>query len=934
MKKMLCRSVLLSAALSLFLTTIPELPVKAESVLKDSGLDYTESVSYDPCSFDCGYSAGKWINAAPGKEWSADITSYSLLLICIGEYSSGMNSSGTDYDLDSAFFKSLENTLKSARSNGYKVGIRLRYDAEGASNPEPMNFEQVLNHVEQLGESGLLDEYKDVISFIETGLVGCWGEQWGGKYTSLSHKSQLLNKFMEITPLSIPLMIRTPNTFREWLKNYCNVETTADDMTYSIDDENLSKQAARVGLYNDGYMGSDSDLGTFSNRNAETEWISDTPSYGGEFSGNDEWRLKFSTWLPQHALPEMYRTKLLRINGNIIRTHNTSEMFDTREEAEKRLDSIAALYSEAGLAGYDYNGTAEETSDGYKASWKWIGYDDFTFNKELDDSLGLSCDNSAFYGENVWQFIRAHLGYRFVLKKSELSSSADPGGEFTLRFTVENTGFSDAPSDKEAEVILKKDDISYTFTTDINAKEWKSGHSSKQILNLSMPETIQGGEWNVYLRISDINEDSSYDSFFCTRFANNNLQYDEAIGANLLGSITITGEPRPEKIKYPDTKPSGIYMNSNPISINEENTVNFLDSSYIFRESGHYGFTFIYKASGINEPLQLGNWYTEFKVTDTNYSSAYTTYGINTLNLELAEDGYYAMHIPFFGCAFNCQESSAEGITRLSALNINDSRNYWSNETFTSLKNNTDFKITPVAFIEGGYSGYDITFHLPQGDVNYKGSYDFQDILTQKIQNTKTVTALSILDKECPAEYTDENGIVYYLAGYTTKKDDKSCIINENFPAMGKIHLYPYYEPDMKKTDTGKLLFSLTNGKDFQGVGYILNDDNMTASVGDGSCWENNSGYPGTGSVIIPGMVQSGQKLYSVTKISDRAFYDYVDVVKQNISLKLSDAVILQKYLSGIKELTAAEKLRIDADHNQRLNIMDLVLVKSELLKQ
>lgn len=928
MKRMLIKTASVAIAACTLCSMTSILKVNAEPMLKNSGLNYNETTSYDLGSCDSGYTSGIWISAAPGKDWSKNITNFSLLLIGIGEYSSGMNKSNIDYPLDDAFFTSLENTLKSARTNGTTVGIRLRYDDNGTTNPEPADFERVIEHIKQLGESNLLYEYEDVITFVETGLVGSWGEQWGGKYTSLEHKARVLNEFMKITPISLPLVVRTPNTFRQWLKDYCNIETTPQDMSYSIDDKELAAQAARVGLYNDGYMGSDSDLGTFSDRSGETAWISTTSAYGGEFSGNDEWRLKYSTWLPENAIPEMYYTNLLRINGNLLKTHTANKTYATREEAEKKLSEIADLYNNAGLGNFDYEGNIEQTNDGFKASWKLMGYDDFIFDKNLDEKLGVSCDNSAFYGTNVWQFIRSHIGYRFVLRNSELSSESAPGKGFKLNFTVENTGFSNAPKDKEAEIILKQGDITYTYDTDINAKTWDSGFSKTETLDLTLPKTMPGGNWDVYLRISNINKDSAYDTSFCTRFANEDLQFDNSLGANYMGSINISGNTDVEMPKYDDIKPAGYYINSNAVSVNENDPINLLDKGYIFNEDGHYGFTFIYKVSGINNPIQLGKWYAEFKGESTNYSSAYTTYGINTRNQELSEDGYYAMNIPFYGCAFNCQEATISDVTRLSALNINDSRNYWSKDTYTSLGGNANVQIQPIAFIEGGYSNYNVTYHLPNGDANYTGSYGFEDKLSQTIKNVKAVTALSLLDKDCPKEYKDENGNIYKLIGYTTKKDDKGCIINENFPAMGTIELYPYYELDLEKTDMNKLVYKITNCKDLQGVRYVLNDDSMTATVGDGSAWKNNSGYSGSNDVIIPAMVESDGKLYRVTEVKENAFYDFVNVINSKNNLAISDVVNLQKYIVKAKLLTYEEKLKYDMDKNGHLNITDLTILK------
>lgn len=965
-------------------STFPAISISAEENLKTADINYTESVEYDLGSCDSGYTSTPWIRAEPGKNWTTNITRYSLLLIGIGGYSSAMNADGIDYDFDEIFFTSLENTLKSAKQNGATVGIRFRYDDNGTSNPEPADFSQVLRHIEQIGESGLLTEYEEVISFIETGFVGCWGEQWGGKYTSLEHKAQVLNAFMEITPVSIPLVVRTPNIMRQWLKDYCGIETTAADMSYTIEDEELAAQAARVGLYNDGYMGSDSDLGTYSNRAGETAWISNTPAYGGEFSGNDEWRLKYTTWQPEYALPEMYYTNLLRINSNIYKTKTASTSYGTQEEAQARLDSIDALYEAAGLGSYDYAGTIAQNEDGsYKASWKWIGYDDFIFDEALDSKLGVSCDNSAFYGETVWQFIRAHLGYRYVLRSSAMSGSADAGGEFDMEFIVENTGFSEPPKDKEAEIILTNGRINYTYTTDINPKEWIAGTSNTEALNLTLPKTMSGGEWDVYLRISEENTDAADDMLWTTKFANNELQYDEILKANYMGSFTVTGKQDAEKIETEDSRISGYYMNSESIDIDEENTVSFLDKNYTFENDGYYGFTFMYKADGITDAVQLGNWYAAFTVNSNGYSSAYTTYGINTRNHQLSENGYYAMYIPFYGCAFNCTDATTSGgTTKLTALNINDSRNYWSEDTYTVIGNNIGFTVTPIAFIEGAPYGYEVTYHLENGDVVYTGTYGFENKLSQSIINIPAVTALSLLEEECPAKRTDENGNIYKLVGFTTKENDKSFIIDENFIAAGKLHLYPYYELDREATNLNQLTEELVNGADSQGVRYILNEKTMTASVGDGGTWENNSGYSENGSIIIPAYVVSDGKTYkvtsiganafgsntmisdvtipaAVTEIGENAFYSDVlviayagsaaaeimtergfevtflesDIIIGDVNLdgkvSISDAVLMQKYLTSTEVLSEIQKISADIDENTRVNIFDLMCLKN-----
>lgn len=929
------------------------LPVSAADALKDAGLNYTEYTGYDLEYPDCGFTSTPWINAAPNKIWTVSPTRYTLLLIGIGGYSSAMNESGVDYDFDEAFFTSLQETLRNARNNGAMVGLRFRYDAEGKENPEPAEFSQVLRHIGQIGESGLLTEYEDVISFVETGFVGCWGEQWGGKYTSLEHKAQVLDAFLNITPPSVAVTVRTPNTMRQWLKDYCGIETTAADMSYEISDPELAAKAERIGMYNDGYMGSDSDLGTYSNRAGETAWLANAPAYGGEFSGNDEWRMKYTTWQPEFALPEMYSTNLVRINSNLYKTKNASQTFSTMEEAEARLAQIRLLYESCGLGDFDEAPSiaASENTDGtctYVASWKWMGYDDFTFDAELDKKLDVDCDNSAFYGESVYQFMRAHLGYRFVLRESRLTAQSKAGGALKMEFTVENTGFSEAPKDKEVEVLLTNGDILYTYSHPmVNAREWASGTRNELGLNLTLPETMPGGEWDVYLRISEENDDPAYDTAFAVKFANEDLQFSEKLQANYMGSLTVAGEADAEKTPTPDTRAAGYYPEKQAIALDETNIVNLLDKVWNFTEDGHFGFTFLYKMEGVTQPVQLGNWYAGFTLNGSGYGSAYTTYGLNTRNQTIEQDGYYAMHIPFYASVFNCPDvSTTVGNSFLSAFSINDGRNYWSADTYTDLQGLQNVKITPLGFVEGGHGGYDVTFHLPDGDVQYTGTYGFKDTCHQSITNLEAVTVLSLLDKACPASYTEGN-VVYKLLGFTTREGDKSALIDEDFIAMGTVELYPYYEMDKTQTDFDALTFPLTNGADAQGVRYVV--DGTQARIGDFSGWENNSGHAEGLSLVIPSKVSIGDWEYEVNQICDYAFWgtDVKEVVLPSSILSIGknafpkDAVIYVYEMSTAAKFLAEQGYHVeylkgmpafnadyDVNGDGKVNVTDLITLQ------
>ena len=466
--------------------------VSAGDTLQDSGLDYTESVGtiVNP---GMGYTKTLWYTCAPGNTPVCSVTPNSLVLmfVDIGAFSSGVNGStdedgnyteGTDYDLDDAFFTGLRGTFENCRQSGCTIALRFRYDAYGKSNPEPASFDQVLHHIDQIRQSGLLEEYQDILMFVESGFVGAWGEQHSGKYTSLSYKAQLLDAMLDCVPDPIPVTVRTWDTFAEWLGLSSRLELEGYTSA-------AGSRAARVGMYNDGYMGSDSDLGTYpyaeTNRPIETGMMytqCTTAYFGGEFSGNLEWARQFDTYLPENAIPEMYLTHLSYINGNIYQL-----------------------------------------------------YKDYTFGAD-DDVEGV--DNSAYYGQTVYQFMRDHLGYRFVLRDSDLSASVEQGGTLTLDFKVENTGFANPIRQQKAEIILEKDGVWTACEVDLDSRSWASCSTSESSLRIKLPGSLEPGKWNVYLRLSVGNNDLSSNQR-TVRFANDGLWY-AALGGNLLGSFTIT----------------------------------------------------------------------------------------------------------------------------------------------------------------------------------------------------------------------------------------------------------------------------------------------------------------------------------------------------------------------------------------------------------
>ncbi len=468
-------------------------PSDATEKLRDSGISYTETVETinNP---GAGYTQTVWAYCQPGNTPVYSPTgNIVLFFIDIGQFSSGMNEEKIDYDLDQAFFDSWRTTFENCRQNGCMIALRFRYDANGADNPEPETFEKVLDHVSQIKDSGLLEEYKDILAFVESGFVGKWGEQHGGKYTSVEYKKQLLDAMLKCVPSPVPVTVRTPDIFAKWV----GIERSELD-TYQ---SKPGSEEARVGLYDDGYMGSNSDLGTYANREKETKWVGNqavSSYFGGEFSGNIEFAKEYDTYLPEISITEMYNTHLSYINGNIF-----------------------TLYK-------DY--TFSEEYD-----IKNVIYQDFPENTKLEKQY----DHSAYYGQDVFQFIRDHLGYRYVLRSSELSETVKSGQDLQINFKVENTGFANAVSPQKAELIIEQNGQYMKIETDVIPNNWRSCTTAAETIKAKLPDNLPEGQWRAYIKISQGQNTIEQLNMRSVRFANEDI-WNPMLGANYLGTFTVT----------------------------------------------------------------------------------------------------------------------------------------------------------------------------------------------------------------------------------------------------------------------------------------------------------------------------------------------------------------------------------------------------------
>ena len=301
----------------------------------------------------------------------------------ISEFSGAVNTDKQDKKLTDIALNGLDEYLNTIKLENKNAIIRFSYDPNygGKSNIEP-SLEMIEEHIKQLGP--IINKHLDVLTAVEAGMIGPWGEMHSSKIASDENKALVLKYWLENTN-EIPILARTPNAI------YSYFNKNLDEMEkYQI---NKNEKGYRLGLYNDCYLSSDNDVGTYTNRKREINWLSTQNNhlpYGGEvcqehYMNNLE-----------NCLPEMRILSPSYIN-------------------------------------YEYNQKV------IIEKWQNLYY---------NSSLGK---DSLFYNVSGYDYINAHLGYRLVLYFITVRYSSS---KFELTLDIKNVGFGKLLKSKNVDIIF------------------------------------------------------------------------------------------------------------------------------------------------------------------------------------------------------------------------------------------------------------------------------------------------------------------------------------------------------------------------------------------------------------------------------------------------------------------------------------------------
>ena len=467
--------------------------VSAEAEMKDSGLNYaecTENIVNPERGF---YQAlGRSIPAEGREAWWSEETfaaytrSFGIIHLRLGLESFSSAAVGKDSPVSEDALAALSATLDALRQAGGTAIVRFSYNYEGKTvdgryvdwEPAP---ELIETHIAQLG--GVLARNTDVVAAVETGMLGPWGEQHSTALATSGEEIfyRIVEAWLRAIPSNRTVSVRRPLYYTYWANRKYGTNLTPENLSGDIAEPGTD--AGRVGVFNDGYLGSDSDLGTFADRTEETEWLFSRARqtlYGGEVVADSE--------------------------TGLLGAYN----------------DVDYLEKEAFLTHTSYLNIS--WNDRVINAWKNTPYDGA---------------DPVYAGFSDYDYVAAHLGYRLVLRKSELSSSASGGGVLRLRGSIENVGFGNVVNQRLAEILLIGEKERYVCSVDWDVRTVASASVAGYDWSFRLPSDIPEGNYRVFLRLRGADE-KSVSALRCLKLANAGI-FDEESGGNFLGSIRVEG---------------------------------------------------------------------------------------------------------------------------------------------------------------------------------------------------------------------------------------------------------------------------------------------------------------------------------------------------------------------------------------------------------
>jgi hypothetical protein len=412
---------------------------RVESIAKTSIMLEDTSFAPDPNPDLANPERGIFYEAGSGAEPNGYTLAYHSLFLGL-ECNQNLVWAGRGSPSTSAVLNTWANTAVAERGNGRKVVFRPRYDTAGAGEGytngpcgkfEADSYARMQNHADAIGAMLADPEIKPIVAFIEMGYLGSWGEwnasgnlQGGGSCKTIKwplgctvpNCTCTANCVEACRTYSPVLLAASTGQDRITLANYVINAYRNRGVTRSVGlrrpeffrnvEQTLAPPLGAIGFYNDCFMQSSSDGGTFSH--LESDFTVYSPLYTLSYPGQPDTGVQSAKNYMQGKAPNGSQGGESCPNGS-----DTEDW--QMQDVTGRLNADSFQYLHATWA------------PKFEARMRQRG---------------------------MWDDIKRRLGYRYQATRVAAPDTPSPGSAVTVSIDIYNDGFGQIPYDRNAYIVL------------------------------------------------------------------------------------------------------------------------------------------------------------------------------------------------------------------------------------------------------------------------------------------------------------------------------------------------------------------------------------------------------------------------------------------------------------------------------------------------
>lgn len=394
-------------------------------------------------------------------------------------------------DLSDNALRQIDRILTMWNDGRHHLILRFMYDWDGkAVETEPSDISIVKKHMEQTAE--IVNAHTDTVYILQGIFIGNHAEMNNSNYMDKENMMMLAKHLDSLISQDIFLSVRTPQHIRTILQ------------TASIPENN------RIGLYNDGMLGSTLDLGTYGA--AKDQFTEENYMLKGNRAQELDYQNKLCKNVPNGG--EVVLENSLNDIDNAVSSLSTMHvsylncLHDASVLNKWKTQTYQGDDIFNNVTGYDYM----TTHLGYRYTFiqSSVNYKKFndTFNVNFNiKNVGFSSSYHDFNG--MLNLVKVGL---------------DTQNDLDNKNNLNNTSNSDTISNSDSKQIAAKEIPAFSkdITSALHTGDWQP--NSDITINISLPvKCVEAGVYDIYIKIyNKINatNDNTFDQTQIIQFAN------------------------------------------------------------------------------------------------------------------------------------------------------------------------------------------------------------------------------------------------------------------------------------------------------------------------------------------------------------------------------------------------------------------------------